>query len=165
MKYVGPFVFAVAAGSLVGATLVSASDRPRLEAARPPAAQSEEHPGAALLVRICNGCHDSARIVETRRTKDDWQNVMLKMIELGAGGDERELETLFAYLCFNHGLVFINHAPAPEIAMTLGLSDKDAGAIVAHRAKAGAFADLEALKKVPGVDVKKIEEKKNAILF
>lgn len=165
MPTVRTFAFVLAGGALLTSVLSAAALPPASIDPPPIVRQAEEHPGAEILVRICNQCHDSARIVEKRRTRDDWQNVLFKMIEQGAVGEDSEFETLFAYLCLNHGQVYINNAQAPEIVMVLGLSSKDAEAIVAFREKSGPFADLAALEKVPGVDVKAIEAKKVAILF
>jgi competence ComEA-like helix-hairpin-helix protein len=114
---------------------------------------------------MCNTCHDTSRVFDRRRTKEEWQNVLLKMIELGAAGGESDFETILAYLCLVQGQVYINHAPAPEIAMTLGLASKDADAIVAYRTKVGPFANIDALKKVPDIDVKKVDAHRDAILF
>ena len=158
----GSLVFAACAllaSTLFAAAPVGQSPEPQ------PAASVTEDPGAALVSRLCSRCHDSARIVEKRRTKDQWQEVLLQMIEKGATGDEREFQDVFAYLCLNHGQVYVNGAPAEEIVMTLGVSRKDADAIVAYRGANGAFPNLEAVKKVPDIDVKKLEARKDALVF
>ena len=49
--------------------------------------------------------------------------------------------------------------------MILSLSEKDAKGIVAYRDANGAFADFEAVKKVPDIDLKKLEEHKDAVTF
>jgi competence ComEA-like helix-hairpin-helix protein len=87
------------------------------------------------------------------------------MIEKGASGTEKEFETVFEYLLRNYGRVYVNGAPADEIAAILGLSTKDAEAIVAFRKANGPFPDFDALKKVPAIDVKKLEEHKDAVAF
>ena len=38
-----------------------------------------------------------------RRTKAEWQDQLLRMIEKGAIGEEKEIETVFGYLLRNHG--------------------------------------------------------------
>jgi competence ComEA-like helix-hairpin-helix protein len=47
----------------------------------------------------------------------------------------------------------------------LGLAKKDADAIIAFRTANGPFADVEAIKKVPEIDVKKLDERKAAVVF
>jgi competence ComEA-like helix-hairpin-helix protein len=152
----------LAAAALAGATLAAATP-----GASVPQQTSKpaEDPGAALLVRMCNDCHDSTRVVSPRRTRTDWADVITQMIEKGATGSEREFETVFDYLVRTYGKVFINAAKADEIATVLGLSKKDAEAIVAFRTANGPFADFAALKKVPDLDVKKLEEHKDAVAF
>jgi len=114
---------------------------------------------------MCNKCHDSSRIVERRRTKDDWQDVLLKMIEKGATGEEKEFEAVFGYLCLNHGEIYVNDATPQDFMMVLGLTRKEADVIVAYREAHGDFSDLAALKKVPEIDVKKLDEHKEALAF
>ena len=46
-----------------------------------------------------------------------------------------------------------------------GLSSKDADAVVAYRKANGNFQDFDAVKKVPDIDVKTLEEHKDAVAF
>jgi len=162
MKSPFSFLIALAACALLASTLV-ASDLHASSQAQASTVTDEE--GAMLLSYMCGECHDGQRIVEKRRTKADWQDVLNKMIEKGAIGEEKEFERLFAYLCRKHGSVYINGATPDEITMVLGLTRKDADAIVGHRKANGAFADLDALKKVPDIDVKTLETRKDALVF
>ena len=59
----------------------------------------------------------------------------------------------------------INTATADEITLSLGLSDKDAQAILDDRKANGKFADYGALAKVPGIDLKALEAHKDALGF
>src|SRR5688572_12313784 len=87
---------------LVASTLAAAA--PYSQSGDQPLSRgTAENPGAALLSSMCSRCHDSSRILERRRTKDDWQDVIVKMIEKGATGDEKEFQSVFAYLCLNYG--------------------------------------------------------------
>ena len=121
--------------------------------------------GAPLFKRICSDCHDSDRIVSHRRTKSDWEDIIKKMIGEGAEGTEKEFLAVFAYLRHHYGMVFINAASADEIAISLGLSEKDAAAILDYRKTNGPFPDFEALKKVPNIDVKALDAHKEAVAF
>ncbi|MBW8746446.1 MAG: helix-hairpin-helix domain-containing protein, partial [Acidobacteria bacterium] len=51
------------------------------------------------------------------------------------------------------------------LAKALSLTDKEAGAIVDYRTKNGDFKTIDDLKKVPDVDGKKIDDKKDIIDF
>jgi len=160
---VRPVTLIIAAAALLASTLTVTA------AQQNPSPQPQERPAAdpdtGLFVRTCNECHDAARIVSMRRTMADWEDVLKKMIDEGATGTEKDFDTIFAYLNRNYGKVYINRAPADEIVAVLTLSPKEAEAVVAFRKASGAFADFQALKKVPGIDLKKLEEHKDAIAF
>jgi DNA uptake protein ComE-like DNA-binding protein len=47
----------------------------------------------------------------------------------------------------------------------MGFSSKDAQAIVGYRTANGPFADIDALRKVPGINVTKIDEQPDALRF
>ena len=87
------------------------------------------------------------------------------MIEEGALGTEKDFQTVFEYLLLYYGRVYVNDARADDLAMTLGLSKKDAEAIVAFRTKNGPFADFDALRKVPEIDLKTLDQHKDAAAF
>jgi len=154
--------------SLVATSLVVAaparlaqSDQTAATDAADPATTDKSYP---LFSDTCGACHDSARITSMRRTKAEWQDVIGQMIDKGAIGDEKSFETVFQYLRRYYGKVFVNSGTADELAVSLGLSDKDAQAIVDAR-KAAPIADFDALRKVPGIDVKALEVHKDAAGF
>ncbi len=47
----------------------------------------------------------------------------------------------------------------------LGISDKDAEAIVEYRKANGEIKDFDALSKVPGIDLEKLKQGRDAITF
>ena len=91
------------------------------------------------------------------------------MIAAGAEGTEEQFTTGLAYVSKNFApaaaRINVNQAPATELATGLGLSEKEAAAIVKYRADKGAFKSLEDLKKVADLDYKKIEAQKDRIVF
>jgi competence protein ComEA len=129
------------------------------------AAAGAPDPAVPLYERTCGECHDSIRIVSKRRTKAEWQDVINKMIEEGATASGKEFETIFAYLLRNYGKVYVNTAPADQLTAILGVTQKDADAIVAFRTAKGAFANFDAVKSVPDVDVSVLEAHKEAVQF
>ena len=160
------FALGMAACALVASTLIVAAPINQAAAQQPPSgAQQTDDPDASLFVQMCVKCHDAARITALRRSKVEWEEVINKMIERGATGTEKEFETVYAYLVRNFGKVNVNRAAADDLAMILSLSEKDAQAIVAYRNTNGSFADFDALKKVPDIDLKKLEEHKDAVTF
>jgi competence ComEA-like helix-hairpin-helix protein len=59
----------------------------------------------------------------------------------------------------------VNTAAAGDIAEVLGLTAKEAEAIVKYRKDAARFEEFDDLGKVPGVDLKKLEKRREAISF
>jgi competence protein ComEA len=164
MKRAPSYLIAVAAFALLLSALLGAS--PVFQsAAQQPATSAADDPAHELFIQTCNRCHDAARITAVRRTKTEWEEVINKMIERGATGSEDDFQTVFGYLRRHYGKVYINSANSDEITTTLGLSGKDAEAVVAFRKANGNFQDLDAVKKVPDIDVKTLDEHKDAIAF
>lgn len=166
MKNIGSAALTVVACALVVST-VSVS-RLSGQDAQPPSAGTvapADDPAVPLFTQICGKCHDATRIVATRRTRPEWQEVINKMIEKGAEGSGADFETVFGYLLRHYGEVFINSAPPEEIVLIVGLTKKDADAIVAFREAHGAFADLDALRKVPDIDLKNLDLHKESVAF
>jgi competence protein ComEA len=120
---------------------------------------------SALYLRTCSTCHDSARVLASRRTRTQWEEVIQKMIERGAQGTEDEFVAIQEYLLRVSGKVNVNRAVAADIALVLGIPAKDADAIVAYRKANGDFADFDALCKVPGIDSEKLKQAREAASF
>jgi competence ComEA-like helix-hairpin-helix protein len=156
--------FGLGASVLLASALLAAAPL-RPSAGRQPPVGAADDQGAVLLSQMCSECHDVARIVSHRQTKAGWQDAINQMIEKGASGTGTDFQRVFEYLVLDYGTVYVNSAPPDEIAMALGLSTKDAEALVAYRKANGPFPDVEAVRKVPGIDVKKLDEHKDAIAF
>ena len=158
--------FALVASTLIGAAPFNQTPVNQTPAQQPSTAAPEtDDPDAPLFGQMCVKCHEAARITALRRSKVEWEEIINKMIERGATGTEKDFETVYAYLLRNFGKLNINRATPDDIAMILSLSEEDAKGIVAYRDANGAFADFEAVKKVPGIDLKKLEEHKDAVTF
>jgi competence protein ComEA len=159
------FLITSAAGIWLIAVWFGASPSARVTSLSQAGPSISEDAGSTLLVRMCSRCHDAARIVEKRRTRSDWQDVLIKMMERGAEGTEKDFESLFAYLCLTYGQIRINEALPDEMTATLGVTAAEAAAIAAHRSTHGPFADFDAVRKVPGVDTTKLDKQKDAFVF
>jgi competence ComEA-like helix-hairpin-helix protein len=165
MKPVSSLALGVAACALVVSTLSAATPVRSHVVPQQANGGTPEDPAAPLFNRMCSNCHDAVRVTSMRRTRTDWEDVLNKMIQEGATGTEKDFETVFDYLQRNYGKVYINRAQADEIALVTGLTKKDAEAIVAYRKANGDFANLDAVKKVPDIDAKKLDDRKDAIAF
>jgi competence protein ComEA len=152
-----------AAAALLASTLLTVPGFSQSQSSQSPAAADD--PSAELFAQMCSKCHDGARITAIRRTKEEWEGVIVKMIERGAQGSEEDFQTVFGFLRRHYGKVYINTAALDEITTSLGLTDKDASAIVAYRKANGDFKDFDAVKRVPDIDVKTLEGHKDAVAF
>jgi competence ComEA-like helix-hairpin-helix protein len=132
-----------------------------------PAEQEEElaRIGEETTDRVCSECHPIDDVTGRRRTARDWNNVVTDMVTRGANATDDEFAIIKRYLTRYFGIVSVNTASAEELSAVLGLSAKDASAIVEYRKTHGKFADAEALSKVPGIDKSKIEAQPDALRF
>jgi competence protein ComEA len=167
MKQPVSIVIGIAACAWVVSALAVAT--PAAQSPPPPqngsTSAAASDPSAGLFAQMCNKCHDAARITAMRRTSTEWEEVINKMIEKGATGSEKDFETIYTYVLRYFGKIYINNATADDVTAVLGLSKKDAEAIVAYRKANGSFADFDAIKKVPDIDLKKLDEQKDAVAF
>jgi competence protein ComEA len=127
-----------------------------------------EGPGKAALLRVCKGCHPPETVAAKRHSREEWEEVVVQMLNAGATGSDDDLNLVVDYLTehFNKAAkVNVNKATVSEIVEALGLSSKDGNAIVAWREKNGAFQTAQDLKKVPGIDAAIIEAKKDQLQF
>ena len=91
------------------------------------------------------------------------------MVAAGATGTEQELETVFQYVSSQFPVeaqkaLNLNSARAVELESVAGLLRKEAAAIIAHLEKYGPCKKLDDLKKVEGLDYKKIEARKERLV-
>ena len=125
-------------------------------------------PGKDVTVRVCASCHAADTVASVRHTPEGWRDVIAKMVAAGAEGTEQELETVFLYLSTHfpaeaQKALNLNTAAAIELESVAGLLRKEAAALIAHREKNGPCKKLEDLKKIAGLDYKKIEARKERL--
>ena len=165
MKTSSSFLMTTLGATVLAFSALTAASAGQAGGQQPASGSPAEDPANELFIQTCNRCHDAARITALRRTKTEWEEVINKMIERGATGSEEDFMTVFGYLRRHYGKVYINTAPTEELTTSLGLTNKDADAIVAFRKANGNFADLDSVKKVPDIDVKILEDHKDAVAF
>ena len=119
----------------------------------------------ALVDKMCVSCHPIAEITRVRKTWADWNNTIGRMAALGIEADEDQLTAVKLYMSRYYGQVNVNKARAAELSAVLGLSAKEAAAVVAYREARGDFADADALAKVEGIDKAKITDAVDALRF
>jgi competence protein ComEA len=128
-----------------------------------------EGPGKAVTARICTGCHGAEMFSGFHKSGDDWDRTITTMTEKGLSISDADYGAVLEYLSKNLGplppKVNLNKATAAELEKALGITTKQAEAIVAYRAKNGDFKDLDGVKKVDGLDAAAIDAKKSSIAF
>ena len=120
--------------------------------------------GEEVFLNRCSNCHGTERVLVAARTKTGWEGVLADMVNQGALLEPGEQEAILAFLTERHGLVNVNTANAEEL-VGLGLSKKDADAIGSYRTEHGPFADFDALRKVPGLDVDRLTAVRARVAF
>jgi len=129
------------------------------------AATQADEKNAATFTRVCSTCHDAARILSSRRTKDQWSEVIDKMVERGAQGTDDDYAEIMDYLVGQYGRINVNRGTAKDFVTVVKVSEKDAEAIVAFRTANGPFADFDGLVKVPDIHVEILKQNRDAITF
>ena len=125
-----------------------------------------EGDGRALVMNTCGGCHEAAIVADIRQSQEQWKRSVAEMVDRGAVVSAADEKVIVEYLTAHFGLELnLNKATAREIERFLRLSKDEAAAVVSYRKSNGDFKSWEDVAKVPGVDVKKIEGKKDALKF
>lgn len=136
-----------------------------------PGADLPEGKGREVLLRACVGCHKAEAFLEYRHTKDEYSAIVVRMGARGAQATTEELEAIAGYLAKNFPKVDdptkinVNKASAKELQAALGLTEKEAQAIVSYRERHGEFRAVGDLYIIYGVDGTKIEAQKDRIGF
>jgi competence ComEA-like helix-hairpin-helix protein len=132
------------------------------EAATAKAADAD--PDLQAVKDVCGRCHTTAVFLNQPRSWDRWNDVFADMTRRGANGTDEQLERVTRYFFENLTLVNINKSPAEELIGVLGVGDDVAQDIIARR-ELHPFTDIAQLLTVPGIDSRKLEQRKSRILF
>jgi competence protein ComEA len=133
--------------------------------------------GQEVVQQNCSGCHVLKVVTSKRASKQQWSALVDQMIARGAEVPDEEIETVVDYLAKNFGAsagdkdreqspsINVNKGTSAELAGALGLSSKEAAAVVAYREQNGNFKVWRDLLNVPGIDAEKIESNKDRLAF
>ncbi|HKE24177.1 MAG TPA: helix-hairpin-helix domain-containing protein [Bryobacteraceae bacterium] len=133
-------------------------------------AQLPEGPGKPETEKLCSQCHELARSISLHQDRAGWDATVAKMVGLGAKASDSEIQLVTQYLAAHYPAdevprIHVNTARAIEFESGLTLRRSQAAAIVEYRSKNGPFHSIADLEKVPGVDIAKIEAKKDRLIF
>lgn len=135
-------------------------------------AQAQERlpsgPGRDTIKKVCSACHSAENVVGLAKTREEWGQVVGEMVANGAVGTVDEFNDVVDYLTEHFPQappVNVNKASAKELENNLGFSAKEAEAIVHYRGERGSFKSVDELAKVPGVDPKKVQARRDRLAF
>ena len=128
--------------------------------------RADDPEGAKLLKRLCGQCHKLEMVTSRRLTKEGWTKTVQAMVDKGADASDEEFSAVIEYLAKYYGdRLNVNKAAAAQIATFLDVPETEAAAIVRYREVNGDFKSWQDLMKVPGVEGKKVEAKKDRLEF
>jgi competence protein ComEA len=128
-----------------------------------------EGPGKDATVRACAPCHEARRAASARLTREGWAAVIESMRLRGAKVSDEDFPVILDYLTTH----FLGEAPLPlnlntatqiDLEAAGGLLRREAAAVIQYRQKHGRFKSLDELKSVPGLDFKKIDSRRDAMV-
>ncbi len=121
--------------------------------------------GGDLLDTKCTSCHTLARVT-IEKSRDQWEESVKAMIGYGAELTPAEEKILVEYLAKYFGeQVNVNEASAADLQREFELTQKEAEALVQTRKDKGPFKEWNDLSKVPGLDMKKLEDLRDRIKY
>lgn len=133
-------------------------------------AQLPDGPGKAETEKLCSQCHELSRAISLHQDRAGWEATINKMVNLGAKASDVEIQLVTNYLSKNFPAedvpyIHVNTARAIEFEAGLSMRRSQAAALVAYRTKHGPFKSIQDLEKVPGIDVQKVEARKDRLIF
>lgn len=137
-------------------------------AAQSPPPPLPEGPGKEVFESVCSLCHTPDTAVGKHWARTQWEAKVTEMLQEEPDVTAQEREAIIGYLSTNFkpgGKIYVNRAAAKDLAISLDLSTKDAEAIIHRREENGTFKTLDDLKNVPGLDIAKIEARKDRLAF
>jgi competence protein ComEA len=125
-------------------------------------------PGRDTMKKVCSKCHDAENVVGLAKSREEWGELVGKMVDIGAQGTVDDFNDVVDYLTEHFPQaprVNVNKVTAKDFESSLGFSSKEADAIASYRAAKGNFKSIEDLLKVPGIDVKKVQARRDRFTF
>ena len=129
-----------------------------------------EGPGKAQTLNLCGTCHEAAKATSVKLTREGWIETIDRMKAFGAAGSDEDFAAVIEYLAthFRGDVVRpldMNTAEAIDLESVLQLLRRESKVVLDYRSKRGPFASLDDLKGLDAAIYKKIEAKKDRIVF
>ena len=127
-------------------------------------------PGKAETLRLCSPCHEAAKATSVKLTREGWGETIDRMKAFGATGSNDEFAAVLDYLAthFKGDVVRpldMNSAEAIDLESVLSLLRRESAAVLRYRDTRGPFSSIDDLKGLDPAIFKKIEAKKDRIVF
>jgi competence protein ComEA len=127
-------------------------------------------PGKAQLLNVCGTCHEAAKATSVKLTREGWIETIDRMKAFGAAGSDADFAAVLEYLAthFKGDVVRpldMNTAEAIDLESVLQLLRRESKVVLDYRAKRGPFTSLDDLKALDAAIFKKIESRKDRIVF
>jgi competence protein ComEA len=125
-------------------------------------------PGKDTFASVCSLCHSSTAPMGKQWTRQQWELKVSEMLQEEPDVTREERATIVEYLAANFnpgGKIYINKADAKDLETALEIPATEAEAIVLYRKARGDFKTFDDLKKIPNVNVARIEGKKDRLQF
>ena len=129
-----------------------------------------EAPGKKETLQLCASCHEAAKATSVKLTREGWIETLDRMKAFGAAGSDQEFAAVLDYLAthFKGDTVRpldMNSAESIDLESVLQLLRRESRAVLEYRDKRGPFSSLEDLKGIDPAIYKKIETRKDRIVF
>lgn len=129
-----------------------------------------EAPGKAQTLNLCGTCHEAAKATSVKLTRDGWIETIGRMKAFGAGGSDEDFAAVLEYLAthFQGDVVRpldMNTAESIDLESVLQLLRRESKEVLDYRSKRGHFTSLDDLKSLDPAIFKKIESRKDRIVF
>lgn len=137
-------------------------NRPMTEAE---SAALPEGDGRDAVAFMCVPCHGVLVAIAQRKTPLAWNATVEDMRVKGAKGSDEQAEAATKYLSRHFAAVDVNTATAALLAEVAGFTAAEAAAITAYRSAGHAFESFTDLRKVPGLDPKRLTAAKPRVAY
>jgi DNA uptake protein ComE-like DNA-binding protein len=129
-----------------------------------------EGAGKEQTLRLCGTCHEAAKATSVKLTRDGWIETIDRMKAFGAAGADDDFAAVLEYLAANFKgdtvrPLDMNTAEAIDLESVLQLLRRESKAVLEYRSKRGTLSSLDDLKGLDPAIYKKIEAKKDRIVF
>ena len=121
--------------------------------------------GRDAVAFMCVPCHGVLFAIGTRKTPPAWKATVEDMRVKGAKGTDAQARAAAAYLARYFPAVDVNTGTAAQLVSIAGFTPEEAAAIVAYREGGRPIKSYTELKKVPGLDPRRLAAAKPKIVY